>query len=232
MAKDFRVRQDQQKEMLAADLLARTRTKYRYEWIDPLEDNGKFDRPAPYYQPPAGGACLILTKLPYEIRVMIFRILFIRPCKIVPCWVRYELEVRYPEKRLAIYSYLWDTRVHSPSMYWNTRMRQMNYDELGLPRYDGSAESVVKQWVTSATPEQLAMIKDGKVQVDKSGDVSLLRTYDPKLGVMVEHYVCCRDPYPTKIVNRASIYTTGISGVRILATCKQFLTEGAPILYG
>jgi hypothetical protein len=105
------------------------------------------------------------------------------------------------------------------------------YDEVGLPAYNGKSQRASKVWVTTATSEQLAMIAAGEVKVDRNNQCKLPSTFDEKLGERVEHFICRRDPYPTMIVNRASVWTTGILGINLLRTCKQFRDEGAPLLY-
>jgi hypothetical protein len=198
---------------------------------------GDTEELAPYYTPPANGECLIFTKLSGgkynlqplglhptnnspEIRAMILRILFVRPNKIVPGPVRYAMKICYRDTNLNIYSYVWGAR------------RQSMYDEHNLPHYDGASERVTKEWATNATDAQLAMIENGEIEVDARGECKLPKTFDPDLNANVNHYVCRRGAYPTKIVNKAGVYTTGILGVDILSTCKRFHLEGAPLLYG
>ncbi len=111
------------------------------------------------------------------------------------------------------------------------------YEEGGLPHYDGTPQWITKEWITkewttNATDTQLAMIDNGNVEVSKGGVCTLPETYDSELGAKVSHYVCRRGDYPTKIVNMAGLYTTGILGVNILRTCTKLRDEGAPVLYG
>jgi hypothetical protein len=238
MGRGLKLDQDKQREMLSTEL--RCRGNFYYSWaknsmVKAGEEESR--EPAPYETPPANGECLVFIRLPpgkqlfllaasffslteEEIRAIILRILFVRPCKVLPSPVRYKLSICYRDTTLNIYSYLWDD------------YRQSMYDEAGLPAYDGELQGMTKQWVTTATPEQLSMIAAGEIEVDHNDNCKLPATFDEEIGHMVEHYICHRGPYPTKIVNRAIVWTTGIQGVNILATCKQFLNEGAPILYG
>jgi hypothetical protein len=106
------------------------------------------------------------------------------------------------------------------------------YKEDELPHYDGTPQWITKEWTTNATDTQLAMIDNGNVKVSKGGVCTLPEIYDSELGAKVSHYVCRHGDYPTKIVNMAGLYTTGILGVNILRTCTKFRDEGAPVLYG
>ncbi|KAE9369956.1 hypothetical protein N431DRAFT_469832 [Stipitochalara longipes BDJ] len=221
MTRGSHIGRDEQKEMLLNEL--RCRGYWFFNWeTQSMQKAGAGEprEPAPYEMPPANGECLIFTRLPAEIRAIIFRILFVRSSKVVPGPVRYDMKICYRNTKLNIYSYVWNG------------CRQRMYSEFGLPTYNGLPQHVTKEWVTKATDAQLALIKNGVMEKDYNEYCKLPKTFDEELGEWVEHYVCHRGPYPTKIVNQEIVCTTGIFGVNMLATCKKFRDEGASILYG
>jgi hypothetical protein len=97
--------------------------------------------------PPGKQLILLATSssslIEVEIRAIILRILFVRPCKVLPSPVRYKLSICYRDTTLNIYSYLWDD------------YRQSMYDEVGLPAYNGELQGMNKDWVTTATQNSL-----------------------------------------------------------------------------
>jgi hypothetical protein len=155
-----------------------------------------------------------LLNIYLETRAKIWSFVLLRPCKIVPGPVRYQFKSGKHDTKFNIYSYVWDGQ------------RQELYEEAELPAYDGKTQLVNHTWTTTAIDAQLAM-----VEVDTDGYHQLPDTYDEEVGAIIQHVVCYRGEYPTKIVHNVVIPTTGILGVGLLATCKQAYKECAPILY-
>ena len=96
---------------------------------------------------------------------MFLHILFVRPIKIVPGPVRYELKICWRDTKLNIYSYVWDTQ------------RQSGCEEYDLPHYDGTPQWIIKEWTTNATDTQLSLIDNGDVEVSNGGVYKLPGLY-------------------------------------------------------
>ena len=151
----------------------------------------------------------------------VLRYLYRRPSAIAPTDVYYKCRIGWRDKPVVtFFAYVWNKRP------------QNEYEEHGLPSYDGTLQNLQMAWRSDPTPEQQALINAGTSEVRNRELLLPDAIHDPELNAKVEHYVFKRGNFPTKIINRALIQTMGIQGVALLQTCKQLLKEGTDILYG
>ncbi|KAF4631158.1 hypothetical protein G7Y89_g6973 [Cudoniella acicularis] len=159
----------------------------------------------------------LFAKLPLEIRLKIWHILFKRPLGIVLTLVHYKLSICYRRTTLAVYSYVWQTN------------RQRQYEDYYLPSYDNkSIKWKTIRFATTPTEEQKALIERGEFGVEGK----LPKYIDEKRGIEVTPHVNRRPGVDVKVVNHVLVATTGIWGVDMLCTSKQFAKECEEVLYG
>ena len=106
------------------------------------------------------------------------------------------------------------------------------YEEYNLPNYDGTPQNIQIYWTSKPTEEQRTMIQDQNREVSGYHVEHKLRDfYNEELDTEVQPYMFKRGDFPTQIINRAIVETTGIYGINALQTCKQIHSEAREILY-
>lgn len=167
---------------------------------------------------PSSSKCFLSTDNFPDVMTAIFKYHFARPTGIIPGSVRYQ-PGREPYGGVKG-KYQWE------------HARQKNFEIDKLPKYDGTTEKFMATWSSAPTEQQLAMIKTGEFLSDpQTGKCSFPAHWDEEKGTMVISFILKRgDRY--LLVNRANVTTTGIQGVRLLATCQQLNSEGSKFLYG
>ncbi|KAE8442852.1 hypothetical protein EG329_002594 [Mollisiaceae sp. DMI_Dod_QoI] len=153
--------------------------------------------------------------LPYDIRLMIYKLLFVRPICIVPavnfyrhrpedCWIKY-----------SVYRYQWEGH----------RQELPQWSDEGLPSRDGSPRSVSVEWCSSPTEKQRDIIAKGATNLPSTKVQSDIR------GI-ITHRIEQQDTGSMVIRNSQIYHLPGFFGIKMLRTCKLLRKEGAEILYG
>ncbi|KUJ11551.1 uncharacterized protein LY89DRAFT_758255 [Mollisia scopiformis] len=151
--------------------------------------------------------------LPYDIRLMIYNILYVRPVWIRPAVNFYRhrpsaaLTVKY-----SVYRYQWGCQ---PQELPQTSDRD-------LPTREGERRAVAISWSDDPTPAQLKALENGATWLP-----------DTKIASNDRSNISNDVSYGTiRISHQQLLYISGFFGVRLLRTCKQLREEGTQILYG
>jgi hypothetical protein len=119
-------------------------------------------------------------------------------------------------------------------MYQWKHQRQFGYEPYGIPKYDGSPQSLQLAWRSKLDLRQRALIDSGAVTTKStlSNKMSLPPWHSEELNVEITPDILRRGNFPTELINRASVISTGLQGISLLTTCRQVHAEGAAIVYG
>ncbi|KAF8865216.1 hypothetical protein BDZ45DRAFT_684268 [Acephala macrosclerotiorum] len=153
--------------------------------------------------------------LPYDIRLMIYKLLFVRPICISPAVNFYRHKPKKEAIKYSVYRYQWA----------NQRQEIPQWHDGDLPSRDGTLRNIWIEWSSEPTEEQIGLAATGTTTLPSTGVQS-----DSHGKAM---HSIRQDEDGTILLYNCQVYhLSGFFEVKLLRTCKQLRKEGTEILYG
>ena len=143
----------------------------------------------------------------------------------MPGPVRYNLKISFRGgKKLNVYSYQWGA---------SSLSSQQPYEGDHLPSYDGHTQQLHISWDTKSTDADIALINRGALNITGfNGETDIGSYYHSGLATEITKYIHTRGDGTIQIMHRGIAKITGLLGINLLQTCKQFEEEASRVLYG